>query len=244
MEKICSRKHWFVRHLRLLGSEREYREEQGQFVCDGEKMLREALSFGGEVVGVLWRGEHGEMSGCGEQFFADEDIFEYASPLKNSPGPVFAVRMPQQSRRAVKNAIVLENVQDPGNVGTVLRTASALEIDAVILTGACAELYNPKTVRATMGAIFRQYAVETGDLAGFLSRNGLLLYGAALSDRAVDIRSVDLKNAAVAIGNEGRGLTKELLDMCRGQIIIPMSPDSESLNAGIAAGIVMWEMVR
>ena len=113
-----------------------------------------------------------------------------------------------------------------------------------VLTGGCADLYNPKTVRATMGAVFRQLVLETDDLPAFLNETGLPLYGAALADNALDVRRVDLKNAAVAIGSEGRGLSEELLDICREKIIIPMDPDSESLNAAVAAAVCMWEMAR
>jgi TrmH family RNA methyltransferase len=147
---------------------------------------------------------------------------------------------------ALSNAIVLENVQDPGNVGTVIRTANAFRIDAVILTGACADLYQPKTVRATMGAIFRQKVlrIEREYLGDFLRDQGLPLYGAALSDQAQDLRGLPLQHVAVAIGSEGQGLSRELLALCDGELIIPMNPDSESLNAAVAASIVMWEMAR
>ena len=148
--------------------------------------------------------------------------------------------------KACPSAIVLENVQDPGNVGTVIRTASAMGIGAVLLLGDCADLYNPKTVRSTMGGIFRQRVIETDEagLMSFLSENGLRLYGAALSEKAVDVRGVDIKNLAVAVGSEGKGLTQRLLSLCDGQLIIPMEPDSESLNAAVAASIVMWEIYR
>ena len=146
----------------------------------------------------------------------------------------------------LKNAIVLESVQDPGNVGTVIRTANAFGVDAVILTGVCADLYNPKTVRATMGAIFRQRVLELplAELRAALDENGLPLYGAALSETARDFREIPLDKAAVAVGSEGNGLSTELLAICDGQLIIPMRPDSESLNAGVAASVIMWEMSR
>jgi len=95
-----------------------------------------------------------------------------------------------------------------------------------------------------MGAIFRQNVLECAELDAFLRDTGLPLYGAALSDRARDIREVDLKNAAVAIGSEGRGLSQALLARCDGTIIIPMRPDSESLNAAAAAAVCLWEMAR
>ena len=135
-------------------------------------------------------------------------------------------------------------MQDPGNVGTVIRTANALGVDAVILAGDCADTTSPRCVRATMGAAFRQSIVEA-DLPGLARLLGgwdLPLYGAALAEGALDIRSAELSRAAVAIGNEGHGLSPELLGLCTGRVIIPMAPGSESLNAAVAAAIVMWEL--
>lgn len=249
MEILTSRKNAFIRHIRELSDNGDYRREQGLYLCDGMKTLREALRFGAKVVSVLWRDSAQDvdgLEGC-EQFAAPGDLFDYASPMKNSPGPLFAVAIRGCGKPGrLQNAIVLENVQDPGNVGTVIRTANALNIGAVILTGACADLYQPKTVRATMGAIFRQTVirVEREFLGDLLRDQGLPLYGAALSDKAQDLRGLSLRRAAVAVGSEGQGLSGELLKLCDGELIIPMNPDSESLNAAVAASIIMWEMAR
>lgn len=235
--------------MRALANDGAYRREKGQFLCDGVKTLREALCFGARVCSVLWKERAMEVEGldCREQYIVPAELFDYASTMKNSPGPLFAVAMPDQAPdRAIGNAVILENVQDPGNVGTVIRTANAFGIGAVLLVGACADLYNPKTVRATMGAIFRQRVWQMGaeEMKALLGENGLPLYGAALSDRAEDIRRLELRRAAVAIGSEGNGLSREMLALCDGQVIIPMQPDSESLNAGVAASVIMWEMTR
>ncbi len=249
MEKITSRKNEHIRHIRLLCSDSQYRRENGLFICDGMKLLKEALNFGAEIQSVLWNNQAQEIEGLDgiKQFVAPTELFDYASPMKNSPGPVFSVKIPcEESSVKLRNAIVLENLQDPGNVGTVIRTANAFNIDAVILTGSCADIYNPKTVRATMGAVFRQKIIvkNLNELKLFLKENDLPLFGAALSERAVDMRSVALKKAAVAVGSEGRGLSREILDICEREIIIPMNPDSESLNAAVAASVLMWEMSR
>ena len=120
-------------------------------------------------------------------------------------------------------AIVLESVQDPGNVGTVIRTANAFGVDAVLLVGECADLYGPRTVRATMGGIFRQraFAVSRDELSGLLEKNCLKLFGAALSDSALDVCAAVFSHCAVCIGSEGGGLSQELLELCSGQVIIP-----------------------
>lgn len=249
MEKISSRKNEYIRSLRQLASDGAYRRERGEYLCDGMKLLREALAAGARVRSVLWRDSAEDMPGLENalHLVADSALFDYASPMKNSPGPVFTIELPQAPTTAgIKNAIILETVQDPGNVGTVIRTANALGVDAVILTGDCADIYSPKTARATMGAIFRQRVITCSrdELRDIIKANDLALYGAALSPRAADIRTLDVKNAAVAVGSEGRGLSRELLQLCDGELIIPMQPFSESLNAAVAAALIMWEMAR
>lgn len=249
MEKVTSRKNRIITHLRTLASDSAYRRECGEYICDGEKTLREALACGAEVVCVLWKdsAKDIELPDFVQRYAAPAELFEYASPLRSSPGPAFSVRIPKRDLpERPEKVMVLENVQDPGNVGTVIRTANAFGIDTVILCGACADIYNPKTVRASMGAIFRQRVLEMSiaEIDEFTRRCCLPLFGAALSDKAADIRRAELHRCAVAIGSEGRGLTREMLDICGGELIIPMMPDSESLNAAVAASVIMWEMSR
>ena len=248
MDRITSRKNPFIAQLRTLAADAALRRERGEFVCDGLKLLGEAVENGAEILSVLWKeGGAAGLIDCPVQFLAPAELFDYASAMKNSPGPLFTVRMrAEDAPGKIDSAIILENVQDPGNVGTVLRTASAFSVGAVVLTGDCADLYGPRTVRATMGAIFRQrvFRLELGELPGFLEKNGLPLYGAALSSKARDLREVDITHSAVAVGSEGQGLSEELLALCRGEIIIPMDARSESLNAAVAASVLMWEMTR
>lgn len=247
MEHITSRKNRIITQLRSLSSDAAYRRACGEFVCDGLTTLREALANGAELTAILW-GDEAKLflpENVG-QYTCPEDVMQCVSPLKNSKGPVFAVKIGEKRMVSPKSMIILEGVQDPGNVGTVIRTANAMDIDLVVLVGGCADLYNPKTVRSTMGAIFRQQVVET-DLDGvkmLAEKNGLKLCGAALSDTAMDIRQTDLTRFAVAIGSEGGGLSDELLSLCDGLIKIPMQPCSESLNAAVAASIAMWEKYR
>lgn len=249
MENITSRKNRIICHFRSIAGYREYRYSCGEYVCDGLKTLREALHCGAQLCCVLWKekAEEVELPESVVQYTAPAELFEYASPLKSSGGPVFTVKMPKRDENfKLERAIVLENLQDPGNVGTVIRTANAFNIDAVILVGACADLYNPKTVRASMGAIFRQrvLTMSIAELDELMQKQALPLFGAALSDKAADLRNVEIHRACVSIGSEGRGLSPELLDVCGGEIIIPMNPESESLNAAVAASVIMWEMSK
>lgn len=245
MEQISSRKNAYIRHVRQLAADGAYRRERGEYLCDGMKTLREAIGFGAKVTSILWKEDcaEGEYPDAA-QYVCPSELFDYASPMVNSPGPLFtaAIRGCRKPGK-LRSAMILEGVQDPGNVGTVIRTANAFGIDAVILTGGCADLYHPKTVRSTMGAIFRQTVleIELPRLADFLHDQKLPLYGAALAEDAASIRGMDLRGTALAVGSEGRGLSRELLEICEKKIIIPMRPDSESLNAAVAASVLMWE---
>ncbi|MBQ2071591.1 MAG: RNA methyltransferase [Oscillospiraceae bacterium] len=248
MERLTSRKSAVIRAFRDLARSSAAREEKGLFLCDGQKLLQEALRSGASVETVLWKENRAaDLPPFPQEALLPADLFDYVSPMSNSPGPLFSVRMPSApDLYKVRRVLALEELQDPGNVGTVLRTADAFGVDLVVLLEGCADLYAPKTVRASMGAVFRQAAVRM-DAEAFISfcrEKNLPLWGAALTDTARDLRSLPLDPAAVLIGSEGHGLSRELLRACDGEIIIPMSGEAESLNAAVAAAIVMWEMQR
>lgn len=242
MEILRSRQNDTVRRFIALGSDPGARRAAGEYIGAGRTLLDEAAASGAEVTCVLSTEPVEGFSVCR---LVTPELLRAVSPLQNCPGPVFSVRMRAiPPAEKLSRVIVLENVQDPGNVGTVLRTADAFGIDLVALCGACADPYNPKTVRATMGAVFRQPVVRTEAKALPALLGGLPLYGAALAADAEDIRALPKSGLAVAVGNEGRGLTPELIALCAGTAAIPMEGRAESLNAGVAAAVAMWEMVR
>ena len=140
---------------------------------------------------------------------------------------------------------MLDGVQDPGNVGTILRTADAFGARVIVLPG-CADLHNPKTLRAGMGVHFRTeiYRCTLEELTALLKEAGLPLYGAALREDTADVREVDLRRCAMAVGSEGRGLSAAVLAACDKTVRIPMDPRCESLNAASAASVLLWEAAR
>ncbi|MDR2420804.1 MAG: RNA methyltransferase [Oscillospiraceae bacterium] len=251
MDAIASRRSALAGHLRRLGRDAGYRYERGEMLCDGWRCLREAADSPVEITAVL------VSAGAGEDalgtlprpgvpvYRAAEDVFSYISPLKTAQDVLFSCALPRAREVDVSaRNLVLDGVQDPGNVGTAIRSAAAFGVDSVILTGPCADPYSPKTARAAMGAVFRENVART-DYGGLrrLVGLGLALYGAA-ADGAEDIRALDLSRASAAVGSEGAGLAEETLSLCRGRAAIRMEPGTESLNAAVAASIIMWEMYK
>ena len=146
-QELTSRKNATIVRLRALAADGAFRRAEGEYVCDGEKLLREALDKGAELRCVLWKERAQTLPGLEgvAQFVAPAELFDYASPMKNSPGPLFTLAIPPEEREAAfERAILLENVQDPGNVGTILRSAAAMGVGTVILCGACADPYTPR----------------------------------------------------------------------------------------------------
>lgn len=250
-ETITSRQNPLMTHLRKLASSRSYRKKSGEYLCDGTKLLAEALKWGAEVKTAVFS-EGVDIPPLPDGVRAvrvSEELMRAVSPMETPQGALFTVALPEvqlPETLSGKHYLVLDGVQDPGNVGTILRTADAFDCDGVFLVNACADLYNPKTARATMGAIFRceAYTVTAEELFALLRKSGVPLYGTALRDDTVPLAEANLARAAVAIGSEGRGLSQQVLDECAKTLKIPMNPRCESLNAAIAATVVLWEMYR
>ena len=141
--------------------------------------------------------------------------------------------------------LLLDGIQDPGNLGTILRTADALDVPVVLLEG-CADPYSHKVVRASMGAVFRTEVVQSNweAVSAACAQAKIPIAVTALSQRAKDVREAAIDTMAVVIGSEGQGVRKEILDSADGALIIPMNPHCESLNAAVAATIVMWQMKK
>lgn len=247
MERITARSNPLLMHGKKLAASSAYRRECGEFLCDSPKLLEEAIKWQAAITTIIST-DGTELDGV-RCVTVPEDVMASVSPMKTPQGVLFTCKMPTvkvPEKLDGVRYVVLDGVQDPGNVGTVLRTLDAFDGDGLILLQGCADVYSPKTVRATMGAIFRRpvYTMTAGEMKALLMRSGIPLYGAALRDDTVDAREVDYRPSAMAIGSEGRGLTDEVLALCDKTIRIPMSTRCESLNAAIAASVLLWESFR
>lgn len=259
--EITSRQNATLKHLARLAREKKYRITTGEMVCEGEKMLYEALSSGTQIKSVMVRSGafldaaaqellHQAQAQGAALFRAEEKLFALASDVEASQWLIFSCVRPVQQTvdfRTVRRAVLLDGLQDPGNLGTILRTADAFALDLVILCEGCTDPTAPKVVRATMGAAFRQKVCQM-PLAGaieMLHREQIPVYAAALEPDSIPIPPEGFPEcAAVIVGNEGNGVTQNALTLCDEKVIIPMAGRAESLNAGVAAAILIWEMTK
>ena len=246
-QKITSRKNPFLQQVKKLLSSRKAREEAGLFVSDGTKLLEEAVKYypGLDTV-ILSEGVQANVPDHVKVVRVPGDVMESISPMQSPQGALFLCRLPEK-KKFVPNPgmLFLDGIQDPGNLGTMLRTADALNIPVCLLEG-CADPYSHKVVRSSMGAVFRTPVVQStwAAVQTACQDAGIPIAVTALSDRAKDIRSAALEKMAVVIGSEGQGVRKEILESADAELIIPMNPRCESLNAAVAATIVMWQMVK
>lgn len=271
-QPITSRQNPTVKRVcALCEKKKRYAEELFRF--DGIKLFGESLECGLSIeYAVVSEGanaavksrvaaeiESGRLE-CRALLFVSESVFEKISEESSPEGIVTVAHFPSALHRRVEAAsfgdtdgeriLVAESLRDAGNLGTVIRSCEALGIDRLIISGDCADIYNPKTIRAAMGGLFRLHIdiVREGELPALISvlrENGRRVFAAALHTDALEIGKLELRSCdCFVVGNEGHGLSQETIDACDACAIIPMRAGSESLNAAAAAAICIWETVR
>ena len=245
-DRITSNQNPLLRHIRKLQASRAYREERGEFVCDGFKLLDEALKWYPHLKTVIVaEGERlPPLPNDVRVAQIPASLMQSLSSMKSPQGVIFTCAMLKTETAEIHGGtLLLDRVQDPGNLGTILRTADAFGVP-VLLTNGCADPYSEKTLRASMGAVLRT-APQSAELSKILSackERGIRITATALSATATDLRQTQIKDDLVVIGSEGQGICQELLAASDRQVIIPMQPRCESLNAAVAAAIVRWNM--
>ena len=245
-ERITSRKNPLLQMVKKLLSSRKDREAAGLYVSDGTKLLEEAAKYATLDTVILSDGVEAKVHGNVRVIRVPGDVMESISPMRAPQGALFLCRLPEKKAfKPQKGMLLLDGIQDPGNLGTMLRTADALNIPVCLLEG-CADPYSHKVVRSSMGAVFRTDVIQStwAEVKQGCEAAGIRVAVTALSDRASDIREADVASMAVVIGSEGQGVRKEILEAADAELIIPMNPRCESLNAAVAATIVMWQMQK
>ena len=253
MEIVSSRKNANVRFLRLFLREKHARDEHGIFAVEGDHLCGELLRAGFKVTYAAYTEKAAAKypetvtmlkERADTVIVITEELSEYISDTK-SPQGLFAaaeIRGTAFFDESARKIVVLDGVQDPGNVGTIIRAAEALGADGAVLLHGCADIWSPKTLRASMGSAFRLPVlnVSANDLPKLLS--GFAVYGAMLDNSAKRLGEVDFpEKTAVVIGSEGAGISPEVAELCDEKIYIPIK-GAESLNAAMAAAVILWEL--
>lgn len=261
MELISSKENKRIKYLKKLSSSAAFRREEGVFAAEGLRLCSDAIKSGAQVISAYFSESFSEKNAdfvreaslsAKESFILKDHVFSAVSDTKTPQGVLFVIKRLDKTIdfdniKDNGKVLALETVQDPVNLGTILRTAEALGIDAVILTRDCCDIYAPKVARGSMGAVFRLPFMITDDLPGFIERFNAFgtSYAAVLDKDSVSLNDCTFGGAVLAVvGNEGNGLTSATIKTCTHKLYIPMRGDAESLNVSAAAGIIVWEMIR
>lgn len=236
------------------------RRESGMFFLEGARLCSDAAQSGIEIYRAFFslsalkkypEGCRAVSDRADEVYEISDEIAAKLSDTKNPQG-IFCVCRARAEESGGDIApdgkyLLLENVQDPSNLGAVVRTAEALGLDGLIICGGC-DIYNPKALRASMGSALRLRVISREnavDVIGEANAKGMLTLASTPRSDAVPVTGVDMSGGVVCVvGNEGNGVTRELTEACRTRVTIPMGGRAESLNAATAAAILIWEMVR
>lgn len=246
MEHITSLKNPKVAAWKAL-KDRKGRRESGCFLVEGRKMVEEALASAFDVETVLVQEGMELPDGLTMPVYElPAHVLAAVCDTKTPQGIAAVVRMKEQSALG-KHIVVLDGVQDPGNVGTIIRTADAAGLDGVLLSTQCADVFSPKVLRATMGSIFRMNLRTTDDLPGELTKlreKGYSILSSQLDGTPFYEREKVAEQFALVIGNEGNGVSEQVQQTATHRVRLPMRGGAESLNAAIAAAIMMYELMR
>lgn len=260
--KVTSKDNPAVRLAAKLVVSAKERRRSGLIICEGARLCSDAAASGVAVKSLFctesalekYAGYLEELlKESGETYLISEEIAGKISDTENPQGVFIVAQAPSVETdlgrlHTTGQYVLLENLQDPANVGAVFRTAEALGIDGIILTEGCASCFSPKAMRAGMGAMFRIPIFHTDDAAAAMAAAAdvnMRPMAAVPHDGAVNVTGIRFfRGAIMCIGNEGSGLSASLIEACPEKVTIPMNGRAESLNAATAAAILMWEMVR
>lgn len=258
MQRITSKENKKIKLLSKLLSSQKERSESGLFVLEGLRLTDDALKSGVKIREIFLTEEFLAKfeqkllplldKGC-RIYIIDDFILPKITDTKTPQGIVALaegkIALSCLPFDMSKGSLLLSDLQDPGNLGTIIRSAAAFGLSAVILTGCCPSVTSPKVLRSSMGGAFKLpliYFENEFDALSALKERNIPTYAAFLDKEAVNMDDISLKGACVAIGNEGSGLKEGFAKSCDSKIIIPIAENSESLNASVAGSIFAWEI--
>lgn len=221
---------------------KSYRDECGVFLAEGERLVFDAVKSGAETETLFVTEKFGNVNISADNVYTvDDKMMAYISDTENPQGILAVIKKRKFSAADIKEpCVICDRVSDPGNLGTIIRTADAAGFGSVVLLPGCADVYSPKTVRASMGSVFHIPVIQ----CDFSEISGMEILCADLNNSSF-IYDYDFKKPfGVVIGNEANGISKEIMDGCSARIKIPMPGKSESLNAAVSFAVIAFEALR
>lgn len=259
MDIITSRSNPLIVETAKL-KDKKFREETKAFLFEGIKLTREAIASNVEILHIFLTEKcakkYPDLAEKNNAILISDSVCLKLSENSAPEGIICTAKYMQnlhktqiESNESIDDcALLLSSIQDPGNLGTITRTSAAFGKKTLIISSDCADIYNQKTIRASMGAIFRSRIYRSTDLCQTIKEirsQGKEVYATALDKNAITLQSVNnIKNCCFVLGNEGHGLDQSVIDSCSGTVIIPMEPDAESLNVSSASSVLLWETYR
>lgn len=256
MEIIQSRENALIKHMKKL-KDKKYRIQNGAFLIEGFRFVEEALKSDFDIEAVFISQSIsnstyasdivGGVKGATKLYYVSDNIFKDIATTETPQGIVACAKIKKYPLQNYEGFYVLaDKIQDPGNMGTIIRTAHAAGAKGVIYTKGTVDVYNEKTLRSTMGSIFHISVIEDSELeiTRTLKSKGFKVVVSSL-DTDNNFFDVDLSgNSIICIGNEGNGISEEIYALADDKVKIPMPGGAESLNASVAASIMIYEIVR
>lgn len=257
MQVITSKENEQIKQIRKL-KDKKYRDETGLYMVEGIKTVNEAIAEEADIQLIVICDESNEQGELKQKMlyevakyniiYVSQKVFEYISQVMHPQGILALIKKKEQSQINYKDdvIVVLDNVQDPGNLGTIIRTVDSVGISQIVLSEGTADAYSPKVVRSTMSGIFRVNVIEVANLLETLKemkQHGYKLIATSL-DTSKSIYDISYQKSVIIVGNEANGVSKEVLKLADEKVKIPMLGKTESLNVAVATGVVLYEAVR
>lgn len=251
MQKITSKDNNLIKHIKKL-KEKKYRDEFKEYVIEGIKIVQEAIQENAKIKQIVIVEEKEELKKIAEKYetiLVPQNIFNQITEVKNPQGILAVIEKENEEEKIDYNEeiiVALDDLQDPGNIGTILRTVDSVGLKQILISKNTVDCYNPKVVRSTMGAIFRVKIIECENLTQTLEQAKSKKYDIMVTslEAKKTIYEAQYMKKIIVIGNEANGVSKEIKKIANEQVIIPMLGKTESLNASIACGVILYEYVR
>lgn len=258
MQVISSKDNELIKHVRKL-KDKKYRDENNEYIIEGVKLIEEAVKERAKIKKIIICDETTRTYEIPtnimleiakyECIYVTNRIFNLITEVANPQGIMAVIEKGSKENEidfSQDIIVALDDVQDPGNLGTILRTIDSIGLTQVIVSKETVDAFNPKVVRSTMGAIFRVKIIETNNLQDTIKKIRKHHFKLMVTSLQTDnsIYDIEFKKKIIVIGNESNGVSKVIQDMADEKAKIPMLGKTESLNASVAAGVVMYEYVR